>query len=257
MNNEKNDRNTLSTVITAAKIIEFIGSNDAVTPAGIARALQLNRSNVHRLLATLMELGYVEEGPYSSFKLTFKIFELGNNVPYRKMLIDIARPSMLRLAQLTGHTVNNAVIFENEVLYIDKVEANTYLKLDRSVGRTDPIHSTSLGKVLLAFEEPDVRETILSELKFIPSTPNTITDIDLLRTEIERVRESGYGLDQQELSMDLVCVAAPVFNCRGRISSAVSVSGPADRFTIQDAEKIVPDIKATCREITRRMCREG
>jgi len=249
----RSDGTTLSTVVTASKILEFIGSERSVTPARISRALDLTRSNVHRLLATLCELGYVEESPQHTYNLTFKLFELGNTVPFRKMIIDVARPSMLRLAQLTGLTVNNGILYQNQVLYVDKVEADTYLKLDRPIGSSDEIYTTSLGKVLLAFQDDDVQEAILADLKFFPSTPNTITDKKVFRAELEKVRSEGYATDFQELSMDLNCVAAPVFNGEGGLCSAVSVSGPSDRFTVEELHKVVPNLMATCREISWRI----
>lgn len=249
----KSEKSILSTVITASRILEFIGSAGSVSPAQIARILGLTRSNVHRLLATLNELGYVEEGIHNTYNLTFRLFELGNTAPFRKMIIDASRPSMLRLAQLTGMTINNAVLYQNEVLYVDKVEANAHLKLDRSIGSTDPVHCTSLGKVLLAFQDESVRESILKEIELTPSTPNTITDKERFRRELEKVRSEGYALDNRELSMDLNCIAVPVFDPDNAVCSALSVSGPSDRFTPEDAEKVLPDLLATGREVTRRL----
>ncbi|HDQ14205.1 MAG TPA: IclR family transcriptional regulator [Sediminispirochaeta sp.] len=251
---KRDEKQLLSTVITASQIIELIGEEGSTTPVFIAKKLNLSRSNVHRLLLTLKKLGYVEERPGSKFYLTFKLFELGNTVPHKKRLIDSARPSMLRLAQLTGQTVNHGILYDDLVLYIDKVEANTYLKLDRSIGNSDPVHSTSLGKVLLAFQEAGDREKILNRLQLIPTTPQTITEAQLLQEELERVRREGVAFDRQELSRELNCVAAPVFDCQGRICSAISISGPVDKFTIPQAEEAVESLKATVREIQRSLC---
>ncbi len=251
MNDNNDGRPTLSTVVTASHILELISGTGGATPVTISKKLNLNRSKVHRLLATLSVLDYVEERQDGTYILTFKMFELGNTIPHRKHLIDTAKPSMLRLSQLIGQTVNNGVLYENQVLYIDKVEAITYLKLDRSIGSSDPLHSTSLGKVLLAFLEPGICRKIVDSLDLVPTTPNTITDSDRLMEELGLVREKGYALDRQELSRELNCVAAPVFDTKGRVCSAISVSGPADRFTVESAEAVVPDLKATVREITR------
>jgi len=249
----KSEKSTLSTVVTASRILELVGSAGSASPALIARTLGLTRSNVHRLLVTLNELGYVEEGIHNTYNLTFRLFELGNTAPFRKMIIDASRPSMLRLAQLTGMTINNAVLYQNEVLYVDKVEANTHLKLDRSIGSSDPVHCTSLGKVLLAFHEETVREAVLAEIELFPSTPNTIIDMKKFRQELEKVRAEGYALDSQELTMDLNCIAIPVFDTKNSVCSALSVSGPSDRFTPGDAVKVLPDLLATGREVTWRL----
>ena len=248
---------TISTVETAFSILETIGAAGRIRPASLAKELGLVRANVHRLLRTLDYLGYVERDESGQYHLTFSLFELGNTVPHSKHLIDTARPSMLRLAQLTGETVNNGVLFEGEVLYIDKVETTTHLKLDREIGSTDPPHCTSLGKVLLAFQGRDRRTELVSNLELVRRTENTITDPWRLEEELERVLRQGYAVDTQELSHELNCVAAPVFDGRGILRSAISVSGPALRFTHEKIEALVGDLKATAREITRSLSSFG
>ncbi len=232
---DKGEHETLSTVETAFSILEFIGQRGHVSASAIARELSLVRSNVHRLLYTLSRLGYVERGESEDYHLTFSLFELGNTVPHSRNLIDSVRPSMLRIAQLTGETVNHGVLYDREVLYIDKVEAAAHLKLDREIGSVDPAYCTSLGKVLLAYQGEEERESILQSLSLVPRTENTIVDPDRLSRELAEVEKQGYAFDFQELSVELNCVAAPIFDENGRIVSAMSVSGPSDRFT---AEKV-------------------
>ncbi len=190
MERNKTDGTKLSTVVTASKIIELMGIEGGLTPVQIAKELNLTRSNVHRLLATLQDLGYVEEVKEKVYNLTFKLFELGNTVPALRTLVDVSRPSMLRLSQKTGYTVNSAVLYQNEVLYIDKVETISPLRFDSAIGHSEPLYATSLGKVLLAFMDNDASESIISSLVFTPSTPNTITDLNELRAEIDKVRKN-------------------------------------------------------------------
>ncbi len=250
MGQAKGDTKVLSTVVTSTRIIECISRYGEATANGVAKELNLCRSKAHRLLATLEELDFVEQNSQGKFILTFKLFEMGNTVPHRKDLIDTARPAMLRLSQGLGETVNNGVMYQDEVLYIDKVEAVNYLKLDKSIGSTDPLYNTSLGKVLLAFLEDSQRKQVLSRLSFTPTTPHTICDQDSFHKELEIVRERGVAFDRQELSLELNCVAAPVFDCQGRVSSAISVSGPADRFNENRLQAAVPELKKTVEEIS-------
>lgn len=255
MREEKNGGARLSTVETAFAVLETIGKYGNVEAAVISRELGLVRANVHRLLFTLSQLGYVEKETSGLYHLTFSLFELGNTVPHSRNLIDTARPSMLRLSQHTGETVNNGVFYENdalhEVLYIDKVESGAHLKLDREIGSTDPVHCTSLGKVLLAFQCRDETREIIRSLDLERKTDNTITDPMRMEEELARVREQGYAFDFQELSYELNCVAAPVFDANGAICSAISISGPYDRFTRERVESSVDALAATAREISR------
>lgn len=254
MGHTRTNSKALSTVVTTTRIIECISYYGEVTPSGLANELQLSRSNAHRLLATLEELDLVEHTSKGTFNLTFKLFELGNTVPHRKKLIDAARPPMLRLSQAQGETVNNGVLYQDEVLYIDRVEPVNYLKLDKSIGSTDPLYSTSLGKVLAAFLEPAEQESLLNRLDFTASTPNTITDPVYFRQELQRVRDQGYALDRQELSMELNCMAAPVFDVHGRVCSAISISGPVHRFNDERMQELLPSLLQTVKEISPAIC---
>ncbi len=250
MGQARSDSKVLSTVVTASHIIECISRHGEVTPNGVAKELNLSRSNAHRMLATLEALDLVEHTSQGSYHLTFKLFELGNTVPHRKHLIDAARPPMLHLSQAVGETVNNGVLFQDEVLYIDKVEPVNYLKLDTSIGSTDSLHNTSLGKVLVAFLETEQRERLISRLVFTPTTPNTITNADDFRQELQRVRAAGFAMDRQELSLELNCVAAPVVDSRGQVCSAISISGPAHRFDESRQKEVIPRLLQTVKEIS-------
>ena len=157
---------------------------------------------------------------------------------------------MLRLSQAQGETVNNGVLYQNEVLYIDRVEPVNYLKLDKSIGSTDPLHSTSLGKVLIAFLEPEEQVGLLNRLDFTATTPNTITDLNTFRQVLQKVRAQGYAFDRQELSMELNCVAAPVFDDHGSVCSAISISGPAHRFNENRMHEVLPSLLKTVKEIS-------
>ena len=87
-------------------------------------------------------------------------------------------------------------------------------------------------------------------MDFKATTPHTICDPDMLRAELKKVRDRGVAFDFQELSMELNCVAAPVFDAQGRVCSAISVSGPANRFTKERLEKVVPQLQETVEAIT-------
>lgn len=244
---------TITTVITSAEILEYIAGRGSAHPADIARDLKLARTNVHRLLATLQGLGFVDRRSDGGCVLTFRLFELGNTVPHSRNLIDSARPPMLRLGQITGGTINHGVLFEDAVLFIDKVDSDAYLKLERPVGTSQPLHCTSLGKVLLAFQEEELREALIGRISLERFTPNTITDPGRLRDELARVREEGCARDFQELTGELNCIAAPVFGPENSIVSAVSISGPASRFSGETLESAVRPLKATAHEISRNM----
>jgi DNA-binding IclR family transcriptional regulator len=242
-----------STVVTAAAILDTIAARDRVLAQDLAKELDLNRSTVHRMLHTLQILGYVAKHPDGYYRLTFHVFELGNSVLHSYNLIDPARRSLLQLSHDTGFTVNHAVLFEDETLYIDKATPPSHLQLDRSIGETEPLHCTSLGKTLLAFQPAAERERILSRMELRAFTPHTITDRDALARELEDVRERGYAVDNQELALELRCVAAPVLGDDGSLISSVSISGPADRLRSESIPTLLPGLAEAVSTISENM----
>lgn len=238
-----------STVVTAARILEEIGDRGRVVPRDLARALDLNRATVHRMLHTLQQLNYVGRQPDGSYGLTFHLFEIGNTVPESRHLIDAARRELLGLSHETGYTVNHGVLFEDQVLYVDKVTPQSYLQLELEVGESDPLHCTSLGKVLLAYQPRQEQSAILRRITLDRHTDRTITDPAVLAAEIERVRAAGWAIDDQELAMELRCVAAPVIDAEGIAVSAVSISGPSDRFLPANIQQLLPLLRETTERI--------
>lgn len=244
-----------STVVTAAKILETISEHKKMYPQEIAKALKLNRSTVHRMLYTLELLDVVRRQEDGAVRLTFHLFKLGNSVPHSYRLIDAARSILLELSQSTGFTVNHAVMYDEKTLYIDKASPPSYLHLDRTIGESEPMHCTSLGKVLMAYLPDAPRERLVETIDLSPFTPNTITDRSRLRHELDRVRSAGYGLDNQELAMELRCVAAPVLRSDDSIISAISVSGPEDKLTMDTVEDLLPCLFDAARRIEANLAR--
>mgnify|MGYP006275717663 CR=1 FL=1 len=242
-----------STVVTAASILETIAARDKVLAQDLAKELDLNRSTVHRMLHTLQILGYVAKHPDGYYRLTFHLFEIGNSVLHSYNLIDPARRSLLQLSHDTGYTVNHAVLFEDETLYIDKATPPSYLQLDRSIGETEPLHCTSLGKTLLAYQPEEERRRLLETIELVPLTEHTITDRARLAEELERVRSQGYAVDDQELALELRCVAAPVLAEDGTLISAVSISAPADKLLRETVPTLLPALLEAVSTISRNM----
>ncbi|MFA7565962.1 MAG: IclR family transcriptional regulator [Alkalispirochaeta sp.] len=243
--------NIASTVVTAVDILEYIADRGKVYPRDITHDLGLNRSTVHRMLYTLERLNYVDKYADGRYRLTFRLFEIGNTVPHSYNLIDTARRELLELSHITGFTVNHGINYADQVLYVDKATPAAYLQLDRSVGESEPLHCTSIGKVLLAhLEDQELKETI-DRLALTPYTPNTLVSPDTLYNEIIDVRKNGYAVDRQELAMEVRCVAVPVHGHTGANVSGISVSGPEDQLTLEKIERVLPTLQATAARIER------
>ncbi len=246
---QETQNNVASTVVTAAQILEYIAEHGKVYPRDLAHELDLNRSTVHRMLYTLEILNYVDKYADGGYRLTFHLFEVGNSVPHSYDLIDTARRELLELSHDTELTVNHGINFEDQVLYVDKATPSTYLQLDRSVGETEPLHCTSVGKVLLAELDDEELDSVIHRIALTPYTPNTIVTPDGLKKEIDDVRRMGYAVDRQELAMEVRCFAVPIHGHEDISVSGISVSGPVDRLTFTMIDDLLPRLKEVAQKV--------
>jgi DNA-binding IclR family transcriptional regulator len=233
--------------------MELLAEQKQLTVSGVAKLLGTNRAASHRFLATLRELGYVEKDEDDRYRLTFKIFEIGMKVAKRFEIGQIARPLMQELALASGETVNLGHFDGKAVLHIDKIDSREILRMDFPIGSRAPAYCTALGKAVLAFLPREEFERFLSRTTLKPHGPNTITTKKRFRLAIDDIRHRGYAVDDEELSAGLRCVAAPVFDHTGRVTYAVSVSGPSLRMTPKRIEDIHPLVQKICRRLSQQL----
>jgi IclR family transcriptional regulator, KDG regulon repressor len=241
------------TIEKCFSLLEHIAGRQPVRIPDIVQSLGLNRGNVHRLLATLERLGYVERLEDGKVRLSYKIFKMGSTVPHTRKLDEVTKPFMHRLSEMSDETVNLGVLCADSVIYLDKVEAKQYLRLDHQIGEIDPLYCTALGKVLLSgFSEEDL-EVFFASAELRPHTKNTIVNREQLEREIREVRRRGYALDLKELDLNLHCIAAPICDYRSRIIAALSISGPSIRFTRAKINQLAEPMLKITSAISREM----
>ena len=193
-----------------------------------------NKSTIYRMLATLESLGVLrKEQRTDRYTLGLKLFELGHRVQIQQALVHQTHPALQQVAANIAETVHLGILRSGSVFMVDKVESPKGLKLTSTVGAYSPLHCTSLGKILLAYQPVEVRKSLLSRLELLPHTPNTITRKRALQTHLSEVREQAFALDREELELGLICVAVPVFNQANELVAALSAAGPANRFREQ------------------------
>jgi IclR family acetate operon transcriptional repressor len=203
----------------------------------ITGALPFARTTVHRILYSLEKLDLVEKADTKAhYRLGPKFFELTQSAVHFGRLRSVAKSVMLNLLVRFSETVNLGVLDQGQVAYLDVVQSPSALRIAANPGERNPIHSTALGKVLVAFLPKEELESIIEQLPLIEMTPKTITQIGYLKEHLAAVREQGVAYDLEENLNGVVCVAAPVFDQRGRVVAALSVSGPASRMEFKLAQ---------------------
>lgn len=195
----------------------------------IAAQTGIVKSSVFRILFTLKELGYVEQlGRNGDYQLSLMMLPLARSVP-RATLANVAKPHLRRLCSELGESVWLAQRRGEAIVIVDCVLAPYRLKLAYDVGDLCPIHATAIGKCVAAFVNHEELEKLLQSARFEAFTSRTITDVPNLRLELDRVRQSGYAMNDEETIDGAILVGAPVFDSSRQVCGAISVSALADR----------------------------
>lgn len=226
----------------------FTAEEPQHTLAELAARTGIPKPTVHRLAGVLVDQRLLRR-TRNGFCLGLRLFELGELVGERRNLRDASLPYLQELFEQTHETVHLGVIDGDEILYFVKIVGYRTFPLPTRTGGRWPVHASALGKVLLAFDDPDrLRSALPAELKAL--TPYTITDVNRLSMQLARARREGVAYESEEAVLGNACVAAPIFNSGRRPVAAVSVSGPPVRLR---AEQRAPVVRRAAANITARI----
>ena len=220
----------------------------------IGRRLDLNKSTIYRLLAELKQRGYVtQEGNRGVYKIGIKFIELVGSYLNNVELKTEAHPVLGRLNSQIDQTVYLAILQDDQVVYIDKIQKFNSFRKYTIIGQRKPLHCTSLGKSLL-LTTPDIEIAELLDRQGMGRyTANTITDAEEFLEEIHASRLRGWTVDNGEIEEGVKCVAAPILDYQNRVIAAVSVSWFTDCCSDLTEEEISPAIVAAANEVSTHM----
>ncbi|HHZ16567.1 MAG TPA: IclR family transcriptional regulator [Clostridia bacterium] len=220
----------INSVIRTLEIINCLSQLGEASVSDVSNCLKMTKSTIHRFLASMKYAGFLEQNPENQkYRLSIKLFEIGNRVIGRLNISEIAKPIMLELAEKTGETVNLAILDGFEVVYIEKCVSQNCLRMDCDIGGRDPAYCTGLGKAMLAFLPEEELDRHLASEKLQAKTINTITVPQALKAELKTIRENGYAVDKEELIQGINCLAAPIRNNENKVVAAISISAPKVR----------------------------
>jgi len=251
VNNMKKPYYKINSVEKTIKILEVLAEEGELSVAEAAKHLDLNRSTCHRFLVSLRELGYVLQNTHSHYRLSFRIFELGNKVANRLQVRQVAHPYLKELSNLFNETINLGYWDNNEIIHLDKIDSSETLRIDPGIGSRVFAYCTGLGKAILAFLPDEDLNNFLKSVPLKAMTPNTITNKGNLLKELKKIHKRGFAADCEELCIGLRCVASPVFDYTNYPSYSVSVAGPSSRMTKEKITVMKEEVKRACRELSK------
>lgn len=239
------------------KILDLLASSDR--PLGIpviAKTLELPRTSVHELIATMVASSYLEPVASSpgSFRLGLRLFEMGNHYVRQLDLVSEAQAAASELSALTGETCHVAVLDGRDVVYIAKVDSHHTVRMVSAVGTRLPAHCTGVGKALLAaLPEEELRRRYQMVAVLEQMTPNSHSSVESLYADLEKVRATGISYDNCESNLDIRCIAGPVFGTDGQAVAALSTSVPTSRWTKECYERYSQLVREATTQLSKRL----
>jgi IclR family transcriptional regulator, acetate operon repressor len=249
--NDKTDQNTVQALDRALGVLEHLAQGPGRTLSELAEEVKLPVATVFRALVTLQSHGMVEvEEPGQVWQIGAGAFRVGSAFLRRTKVVERARQPMDQLMRDTGETANLGVEVRGEVLFLAQVETNEAIRAFFPPGTKGPMHSSGIGKALLAWYPEERTQSIIAREGLQKFTSLTLTsDVALLR-DLARTRDRGFAIDDQERAEGMRCIAAPIFNAHGEPVAGLSVSGPAFRVGLSDASRIGQLVRAAADLVT-------
>ena len=208
------------------------GSPVALNLTDISEKVGLPPSTVHRLLNTLLQQQFVaQDGERAEWSVGVKAFSVGNAYLKSRDFITAARPFMRELVAETGETSNLAILENGMPVFVAQIECDEMMRMVAKLGSHAPVHASGVGKAMLSVKPDNEIQALLGKPPYRQFTEKTYTTSEALLAELQRVRQQGFAVDNEEQSPGLRCVAANIYNEYGEAVAAISISGPVQRVT--------------------------
>ena len=228
---------SVQSIQRAFTLLETMAAHGGVMGvSALAAALGLPPPTIHRLVRTLVDLGYLRQEPTRQYVLGPRLIPLGE--ASSQTLAFWARPHLAHLVDELGESANLATLDGDEILYLAQMPSRHSMRMFTEIGRRVSPHCTATGKALLAHMDTDAVRELLRRTGMPPRSPSTLTDPDELVRELVQTAARGYAIDEGEQEIGVRCVAVAVPGLPSRL--ALSVSGPAARMTEALVNRAVP-----------------
>ena len=245
----------VSLVLQLLEILAFGGRPCRVTE--LAEALGTSKTRVFRHLRTLTGLGYVVQDPVTErYGVGVRLAELGGAVARQLDLLGISRPPMRRLRDSLGFTVILSKVDSQGVYVIGQVDGTSWLMLGIVIGTRLSLYASAQGKLVLAFGSQDRLDQVIAA-GLEPLTPQTITNPDLLRREIQTVRERGWAVAPGETVSGVNTLAMPLFGCDRELVATLAVLGSVDDLPARPSRACLEQLGAAAQEISEKLAERG
>ncbi len=240
-------------VARAATLLKVLAAHGRPMGLGdLAAAIRISKPATFHLLRTLELEGFVAKSADAAYSLDWGLYELGSAVIRSVDLTRVARLHLDRLAEETGEAVLLSILDGESVLYLDRGQSTESFTMVANVGRRSPLHTNASGKILLAYQDQNFIDAVLT--KPLPAnTTATVSTPRELEAQLLNARRNGYATCWQEQEAGLNSVAVPVFDYTGKVCAAMAIAGPAERISKKSVPGLVRRLREGAQDISARL----
>ena len=236
------------------KLLELVAEADGAVLTDLADRSAMAPSTVHRLLTSLAQHGMVAHDDESgAWTIGVKAFEIGTAYLRFRKLGTISRPFLKQLMEASGETANIAIEEDGDVVFISQAESHAPMRAFFRPGRRGPIHASGIGKAILSTWADSQIGALLGERSLQHFTDKTRDTLPMLLADMAEIRSRGWSIDDEEHTLGMRCVAAPIFDEYSEAIAGISISGPAVRLPDERVAALGPVVRAAAEELTKAM----
>ena len=230
-------------------------SKTSLSLESVSRLSGLKKTSCVRLLKTMLEVGFIEqESETLNYRLGYRNISVGAAALESISLRKIAHPYMQELQELTKETINLSVLDGTDVVFIERIEAAHILSSHHLIGDRIPVHTSSIGKVILAYQPKDERNEVIDKIKFQRKTSSTIISKEAFERELQKVKNQGMAFNNHELEVGLCAIAVPILGHHGKAVAGLNVAFPSARHDFDTAlREFAPALKSASKEISHKL----
>lgn len=252
------DKNHVPAVNRALDVLEYLENTSSAALKQISDTLELPRVTTYRIIKTLEDRGYIYKlSRNGEYALGAKSVSLGNAITEKDDVPEMAYPMLVALSNATNQTVQLGVLVEHQVMYVRQVRSSRAVSVIAPLRHPFSINISAGGKVLAAYLPLGQQEALLQRVQMAKNTVHSITDPELLRKELAKVKLQGYAEDMEEFSIGIRCIGAPVFNRYGSCVASVGITGQTSEINERNHADFRKAVVMTATAISQELGYDG
>ena len=245
-------------IIKAFAIIKLLSTKREMSLKDIGLQTNISSTMVYKCIQTLCDLGYAYQNKTTQhYGLTLRLAGICSNILTHYEITQLAIPIMQTLGDDIKETIHLSVRDNTECVYVHKIDSPHVLRLYSQVGKIAPLYCTGLGKVLLAYEDQKIIDTVIQSIQYNKFTEHTILSAEKFQEHLVMVKNQGYAEDIEEHEFHIRCVAVPIFDYNNHVCAAISVSIPVARWTPEIKNLHLQKLLVASKEISHLMGNEN